>query len=96
MAEQINEIYPLAGKLSETRLAEELQGQSVVLKECIEQLGAAELSRAALISHLKEALREQVGFLGGIWLAGIKYPGLKSPCSYCPGAKFVKLKFHFL
>ncbi|CAN6472260.1 unnamed protein product [Victoria cruziana] len=48
-----------SGKLSESRLAEELQGQSVVLKECIEQLGAAELSRAALISHLKEALREQ-------------------------------------
>ncbi|KAF3786284.1 Regulation of nuclear pre-mRNA domain-containing protein 1B [Nymphaea thermarum] len=48
-----------SGKLKESSLAEELQGQKVVLKECIEQLGAAESSRAALVSHLKEALREQ-------------------------------------
>lgn len=34
--------------------------QHHMLLECIEQLKAAELSRATLISYLKEALHEQV------------------------------------
>ncbi|RWW04804.1 hypothetical protein GW17_00031950 [Ensete ventricosum] len=37
----------------------ELQMQHQMLRECIEQLKAAELARATLISYLKEALHEQ-------------------------------------
>ncbi|XP_077227403.1 uncharacterized protein LOC143860579 [Tasmannia lanceolata] len=42
-----------------SEFVEELQGQRGVLSECIEQLQAAEASRANLVSHLKEALQEQ-------------------------------------
>ena len=41
---------------------EELQGQHAVLRDCIEQLMAVESSRTSLISHLREALQEQVGW----------------------------------
>ncbi|KAH7436843.1 hypothetical protein KP509_05G038400 [Ceratopteris richardii] len=42
-----------------TTLVEELQGQQQILSHCIEQLEMCELARAALVSCLKEALREQ-------------------------------------
>lgn len=45
-----------------TTLAEELQEQQRILTQCIEQLEMCELARAALVSCLKEALREQVIF----------------------------------
>lgn len=41
---------------------EEVQGQHAVLRDCIEQLTAVESSRANLVSHLREALQEQVGW----------------------------------
>ena len=41
---------------------EELQGQHAVLRDCIEQLTAVESSRTSLVSHLREALQEQVGW----------------------------------
>lgn len=41
---------------------EEVQGQNAVLRDCIEQLTAVESSRANLVSHLREALQEQVGW----------------------------------
>ena len=43
-----------------TTLADELQEQQNVLIHGVEQLEMCELARAALVSHLKEALREQV------------------------------------
>lgn len=42
-----------------TTLADELQEQQNILIHCVEQLEMSELARAALVSHLKEALREQ-------------------------------------
>jgi len=41
---------------------EEVQGQHAILRNCIEQLRAVESSRANLVSHLREALQEQVGW----------------------------------
>lgn len=41
---------------------EELQGQHAVLRDCIEQLTAVESSRSSLVSRLREALQEQVGW----------------------------------
>lgn len=41
----------------------DLQVQHGMLKECIEQLKADETSRTTLVSHLREALHEQVGQL---------------------------------
>jgi regulator of Ty1 transposition protein 103 len=41
---------------------EEMQVQHGVLKDCIEQLTAVESSRASLVSFLREALQEQVGW----------------------------------
>lgn len=41
---------------------EELQGQHAVLRDCIEQLTAVESARTTLMSHLREALQEQVGW----------------------------------
>ncbi|XP_010679979.2 uncharacterized protein LOC104895228 [Beta vulgaris subsp. vulgaris] len=48
-----------SGNLSGSGFAEELQGQHVALKECIEQLTTLETSRASLVSHLRDALQEQ-------------------------------------
>lgn len=42
-----------------TTLADELQEQQNILSKCIEQLEMSQMARAALVSHLKEALREQ-------------------------------------
>ncbi|MCO5549497.1 hypothetical protein L7F22_002969 [Adiantum nelumboides] len=42
-----------------TTFVEELQEQQQILSHCIEQLEMCELARAALVSCLKEALREQ-------------------------------------
>ncbi|KAE9608391.1 hypothetical protein Lalb_Chr08g0235071 [Lupinus albus] len=39
---------------------DELEGQNAVLRDCIEQLTAIESSRTTLVSHLREALRDQV------------------------------------
>lgn len=49
------------GELQEntTTLADELQEQQNILSQCTERLEMSELARAALVSHLKEALREQ-------------------------------------
>ena len=41
---------------------EELQGQHTILMDCVEQLRDIEASRENLVSHLREALQEQVGF----------------------------------
>ncbi|MCO5553936.1 hypothetical protein L7F22_007462 [Adiantum nelumboides] len=52
-------LFLTAGESHETTLADELQEQENVLTQCAEQLEMSELARAALASHLKEALREQ-------------------------------------
>ncbi|OVA17430.1 CID domain [Macleaya cordata] len=46
-------------QLNGSEFVEALRGQHNILGECIEQLRAAESSRATLVSHLKEALQEQ-------------------------------------
>ena len=46
---------------------DELQGQHAILRDSIEQLMAVESSRANLVSHLREALQDQVG-----WQASLK------------------------
>eukprot|EP00262_Sarcandra_glabra_P008376 TRINITY_DN218_c0_g1_i1.p1 TRINITY_DN218_c0_g1~~TRINITY_DN218_c0_g1_i1.p1 ORF type:complete len:531 (+),score=114.20 TRINITY_DN218_c0_g1_i1:283-1875(+) len=48
-----------SGNLNGSEIVEELQGQHVILRECIEQLRTAELSRTTLVSLLREALQEQ-------------------------------------
>ena len=50
----------IAGEPQNVTIVEELQEQQNILTHCVEQLEMSELARAALISHLKEALREQV------------------------------------
>jgi hypothetical protein len=57
-----SELFVLIGKFHGSALVEELQGQHAVLRDCIEQLMAVESSRTSLVSHLKEALQEQVGW----------------------------------
>lgn len=47
-----------SGHFNGSRLVE-LQGQHGILRECIAQLKSAELSRATLVSNLREALQEQ-------------------------------------
>ncbi|MCL7030016.1 hypothetical protein MKW94_009744 [Papaver nudicaule] len=47
------------GDPQRTTLANELQEEENLLKECIEKLKSVEESRAALVSQLKEALHEQ-------------------------------------
>ena len=51
------------GQFNGSKYVEELQGQHDILTECVEQLRTAESSRASLVSHLKEALQEQVDLL---------------------------------
>ena len=41
-------------------LSKELEEDENILKQCIEKLKSVEASRVALVSHLKEALHEQV------------------------------------
>lgn len=43
-------------------LEKELKEEETILKQCIERLKAVEQNRAALVSQLKEALKEQVQF----------------------------------
>ena len=50
----------IAGEAQNVTIVKELQEQQNILTHCVEQLEMSELARAALISHLKEALREQV------------------------------------
>ncbi|CAL5368619.1 unnamed protein product [Camellia sinensis] len=47
------------GKLNGSGIVEELKGQHGILRDCIEQLTVVESSRTNLVSHLREALREQ-------------------------------------
>uniref|UniRef100_A0A1D1YFK0 Regulation of nuclear pre-mRNA domain-containing protein 1B n=1 Tax=Anthurium amnicola TaxID=1678845 RepID=A0A1D1YFK0_9ARAE len=49
----------MLGSVNGSQVVEELQGQSSVLRECIEQLKVTESSRMSLISHLRAALHEQ-------------------------------------
>ncbi|XP_008790733.2 regulation of nuclear pre-mRNA domain-containing protein 1A-like [Phoenix dactylifera] len=48
-----------SGNTSESAIVADMQVQHGILKECIEQLKAAETSRTTLLSHLREALHEQ-------------------------------------
>lgn len=41
---------------------DELQGHNDAVRDCIDQLIAIESSRASLVSHLREALQDQVLF----------------------------------
>ncbi|XP_057491370.1 uncharacterized protein LOC130777102 [Actinidia eriantha] len=43
-------------------IMEELQGQNAILKDCIEYLTTVESSRTNLVSHLRDALQEQITF----------------------------------
>lgn len=47
------------GNVNGSQVMEELQGQSSMLRECIEQLKVTESSRSSLVSYLREALHEQ-------------------------------------
>ncbi|XP_074309149.1 uncharacterized protein LOC141643754 [Silene latifolia] len=49
----------IPGKLGGSGSTEEIQGQHVSLRECIEQLTTLESSRANLVSHLRDALQEE-------------------------------------
>lgn len=50
------------GQLHGSSLLEELQGQHATLRDCIEQLTTVESVRANLVSQLREAVQEQVGY----------------------------------
>jgi regulator of Ty1 transposition protein 103 len=43
-------------------LEKELKEEEVILKQCIERLKAIEQNRAALVSQLKAAVKDQVQF----------------------------------
>lgn len=47
------------GEVQES-IAEELLAQQVVMAQCIEQLEACEMGHHLLVSHLRDALQEQV------------------------------------
>eukprot|EP00249_Psilotum_nudum_P023432 c28870_g1_i2 orf=314-1927(+) len=47
------------GDMQDTTLADELQEQQNILSQCVEHLEMSEMARATIVSHLKEALREQ-------------------------------------
>lgn len=51
---------------------DELQGHNAMLKDCIQQLTAIELSRASLVSHLREALQDQVLFQDCLSIQNVK------------------------
>jgi len=59
---RFSELFVLIGKFQGSAFVEELQGQHAVLRDCIEQLTAVESSRTSLVSHLREALQEQVSW----------------------------------
>lgn len=50
----------LVGDPRRETLANELQEEEAVLKQCLEKLKVVEANRASLVSQLKEALHEQV------------------------------------
>ncbi|CAI0457858.1 unnamed protein product [Linum tenue] len=50
-----------SGQLAGPALMEDVQGQYAALRDSMKQLVAIESSRASLVSHLREALQEQVG-----------------------------------
>lgn len=50
----------MTGHTPGSAVVKEVQGQHTILRDCIEQLAAMETSRSSLISHLREALQEQV------------------------------------
>ena len=52
--------FNYTGQYHGTSIAEDLRGHHTILRDCIEQLRAVETSRASLVSHLREALQEQV------------------------------------
>eukprot|EP00249_Psilotum_nudum_P023431 c28870_g1_i1 orf=314-1930(+) len=47
------------GDFQDATLADELQEQQNILSQCVEHLEMSEMARATIVSHLKEALREQ-------------------------------------
>lgn len=53
-------LFNYTGQYRGSSIPEDLQGHRTVLRDCIEQLTAIETSRASLVSHLREALQEQV------------------------------------
>lgn len=55
-------MFGILGQFHGSAFVEELRGQHAILRDCIEQLTAVESSRASLVSHLREALQEQVGW----------------------------------
>lgn len=52
----------LVGEPRREMLEKDLKEEETILKQCIERLKAVEQNRAALVSQLKEALKEQVQF----------------------------------
>ena len=54
--------FEWAGHIQNSTLQDELQEQETILRQCIEQLGNSETKLAAMVSQMKEALQEQVGF----------------------------------
>ncbi|XP_078447353.1 ENTH/VHS family protein [Wolffia australiana] len=50
---------PVAGAQIDGTQIEELEGQHMILRECIEELRISEASRCSLVSYLREALHEQ-------------------------------------
>lgn len=59
----LNWFYEWIGNIGESATVADLHVQHDILKECVEQLKAAESSRTTLLSHLREALHDQVGQL---------------------------------
>lgn len=51
-----------SGNQQGSLLIDEIQEQENILEQCVSQLENAEASRGALVSQLKEAIREQVCF----------------------------------
>ncbi|CAA6668340.1 unnamed protein product [Spirodela intermedia] len=49
----------MLGDVNGSQVVEELEGQHMILRECVEQLKMAESSRVSLVSNLREALHEQ-------------------------------------
>ena len=52
--------FNYTGQYRGSSAAEDLRGHHSILRDCIEQLTTIETSRASLVSHLREALQEQV------------------------------------
>ncbi|XP_068637163.1 uncharacterized protein [Aristolochia californica] len=59
MEKDVNNACKQEGDSKRTSLGDELKEQETLLKQCIDKLKTIEENRLALVSHLKEALREQ-------------------------------------